>query len=335
MTDLRPFIERVKNTLAAHYSQDSGTYDRFLSGRKPSSTEADVYGTADAANLIYTINEQPTDSGSRKLWIDALQSFQDAESGMFHGLHHHELHSTAFAISALELFDAKPKHFLHKLSGLLEQEALYLFMDQLDWIHQPWAESQKGSGIYACMVLSGAASTQWEDSYFSWLQEQADPVTGLWRKGCILNDDLSPKGAPLFHHIAGSFHYLFNLAYRNKSIPYPDRIIDSCLELYRRGEWEHSGRALSFMEVDWVYTISSCMKQTDYRSDEAEALLRKTSEPFVQYAAELGAEAEEPLEDLHSLCGAVSGLAAIQEAMPDLVHTDKPLQLVLNRRPFL
>ncbi|QYR21441.1 hypothetical protein KZ483_27890 [Paenibacillus sp. sptzw28] len=336
MTDIGPFIECVRGTLAAHQSsQSGGVYSRFLHNANKAAEPPDVYGTADAVNILYTLGDLPVDSGEKETLKAALQGFQDPETGMFYGLHHHELHSAAFAISALELLDAKPVYALRKIEAFREKENLIALLDQLDWVNEPWGDSQKGSGIYACMVLSGLVSREWEEWYYDWLWDEADPLTGLWRKGCVPTASSQLKGAPLFHHIAGSFHYLFNLAYRNKPIRYPETILDTCIGLYRDGGWNHSGEALSFMEIDWVYTLSSCMKQTAHRYEEGLEVIRETAAPFIRYISRLGEESAEPFEDLHTLCGAISGLAVIQQTLPELVRTGKPLQLVLDRRPFI
>lgn len=222
----------------------------------------DVYGTADAAIITYTLNEMPTDARGGNEWIAALQQFQEADSGVFAGLGHNEIHSTAFALSALELFDGKPLYPLAKFEKLMDTNEITAFLESLDWRNQPWGESLKGAGIYACMVLSESVPQEWEQVYFDWLHENADPLTGLWRKGCVKHEDGCLAGAPLFHHVAGTFHYLFNLSHRQQPIRYPERIIDTCLELYRNGELDLPIEPLNYFHIDWVYTFRCCMKQT-------------------------------------------------------------------------
>ena len=36
-----------------------------------------------------------------------------------------------------------------------------------------------------------------------WLDKNADSVTGLWKKEAL-------EGAPAFHYLASTFHYVFN-----------------------------------------------------------------------------------------------------------------------------
>ncbi|WP_419871987.1 hypothetical protein [Candidatus Pristimantibacillus sp. PTI5] len=337
MTDLRPFIARVMKTLEAHrFHEESRAYARHLAQLEQGNTNEDVYGTADAAIILYTLSAMPQHPAEEKLWIAALQQHQSENTGVFAGQGHNEIHSTAFALSALELFDGKARFPLVQFKELMDKEQIAPFLESLEWRDQPWGESLKGAGIYACLVLSESVDEAWEREYFDWLLQNADPLTGLWRKGCVKQADGSPVNAPLFHHIAGSFHYLFNLAHRKEQIPYPERVIDTCLELYQSGELELPEEVFSYFHIDWVYTILCCLKQSDsYRSEECKAAVKGTSQRFIEKLAQLGAESDEPFDDLHSLCGAVCSLAAIQQLIPGYIQTAEPLQLVLDRRPFI
>ena len=67
----------------------------------------------------------------------------------------------------------------------LTKENLYDLLDGLNWAEGPWTASHQGAGIYAALVLQGEASLTWQDWYFDWLYENADPDTGLWRKGAV------------------------------------------------------------------------------------------------------------------------------------------------------
>ncbi len=337
MTDLRPFLARVKETLDAHrFDASKRVYARKAAQLEAGCRYDDVYGTADAAIILYTLDELPQQQAERGLWIDALQRHQAADSGVFAGQGHNDIHSTAFALSALELFNVKAQHPLGWLDSFKDEAEMLSLLESLDWQGQPWGESLKGAGLYACMVLSGSVDERWERVYFDWLNRNADSQTGLWRRGCVKNEDGSAAGAPLFHHIAGSFHYLFNLAYRKEPIPYGENMLDTCLELYNSGGLELPDSPFTFVYVDWVYTLLCGMRQHPaYRRAECEAAVKGSTAAFIEALAACGADNELQIDDLHALCGAVCGLAVIQQALPELVQTGKPLQAVLDRRPFL
>jgi hypothetical protein len=44
---------------------------------------------------------------------------------------------------------------------------------------------------------------------------------------------------------------------------------------------------------------------------------------------------DDGLNDLHQLFGAVCAVAELQQALPGLLRTDRPLRLVLDRRPSI
>ncbi|MNC08535.1 hypothetical protein D3C75_561290 [compost metagenome] len=265
MINLEPFLAKVRASLAAHRAAEAGGYRRRLLDPP----WAELYGTSDAAIIQYTIGDLPEKSGERQQMIQVLQSFQDRETGLFTGAGHHPIHATAFAISALELLDAKPQRPLEALKEIRSREGLQQFLDGLDWRREPWRESQKGAGIYAAMVLSGEADEAWEDWYFEWLWQEADPATGLWRKGAVsAAGDAANPGAPLFHHLAGSFHYLFNQNYRKRPLRYPGLLADTCLELYAAGQVPESEEDFSFYELDVLYTTTGIMAQTSHRREE-------------------------------------------------------------------
>jgi hypothetical protein len=332
MVNVNFFIDKVKISLEAHQTVGNGRYRRRLSDPKI----ADLYGTADAAIILYTLGELPTYGKEQQAWVEALQSFQDKTSGLFPGAGHHAIHGTAFAISTLELLDAKPLHPITELHHLKQREELISFMDSLNWQNQPWSESQKGAGIYASLVLSDSVNAEWEDWYFNWLWEQADPVTGLWRKGMIVEETTGVRGAPLFHHLAGSFHYLFNLDYRKKTIRYPEKLVDTCLALYEDNQLPFSSENFSFYELDWLYSFLSVMNQTEHRETECKAMVKTISQQFLQFIARMGELPDEEIyEDLHTLCGTVCALAIVQSVLPEEIECDRQLRKVLDRRPFI
>lgn len=118
MTDLRPFIARVMKTLEAHrFHEESRAYARHLAQLEQGNTNEDVYGTADAAIILYTLSAMPQHPAEKKLWIAALQQHQSENTGLFAGQGHNEIHSTAFALSALELFDGKARFPLVQFKG--------------------------------------------------------------------------------------------------------------------------------------------------------------------------------------------------------------------------
>lgn len=333
-------IKNISKTVETHKIA-TGQYARWLwqndeADRKMGLNE---YGCADAANILYSIGEFPSDDEERKAWVDTLQSFQNKETGIFEEPTHHYIHTTAHCIAALELFDKKPKYPLSKLMQYSTKEGLYKLLENLDWNNTPWPQSHQGAGIYAAMVLSDSVDKDWCDAYFEWLWENADPDTGLWRKGAIGNG-----AAELFMHMGSSFHYLFNQEYARRPLRYPKELIDTCIMLYEKNiigcdshyyKADMFGKCIGFLEVDWVYCITRACRQTTHRFEECRNMLKKFATDFIEFLNNIDIETHDGFNDLHMLFGATCALAELQQALPGFIHTTKPLKLVLDRRPFV
>ncbi|AZN41671.1 hypothetical protein [Paenibacillus albus] len=327
MTNINPFIQKVIHSIEAHKADPPGGYRQKLS----SPPAADLYGTADAIILLYTLGQLPTAGCHEyRALVNSLQSFQQSESGLFPGIGHHPVHGTAYALSALELLDSKPLYPLTALHPTKSRTGLEAWMEGLDWAHQPWGESHKGAGIYAAMVLAGEVDNEWEQWYFEWLHQETDPETGFWRKGAIQG------GAPLFHHLASSFHYLFNLSYRKQPMRYPNQWIDTCLTLQAGNQIPLVSGELSFVELDVLYTLLIAAEQTRHRETELRSMIRTICTHLLSNIETLSSGPEDELfEDLHPLCGTVCALALVQSAMPEQITSDRVLLKILDRRPFI
>ena len=79
MYDLRPFIADVKRIVEKHYLGETGKYSRWIIQDDKNSRDlgAIPYGCANAVNILYTINELPTDFEERKKMAKVLQEFQN------------------------------------------------------------------------------------------------------------------------------------------------------------------------------------------------------------------------------------------------------------------
>jgi len=333
--DLRPFVRDVERILERHRLDAPGRYARWtLAGADetgaPRDTGANPYGCADAANLLYTIGRMPRDPAERAAWVATLRGLQDPSTGLFQEPTHHPLHTTAHCLGALELFDAGPAHPLAALAGLRDPGAMEAFLDGLDWRGAPWTEAHRGAGLYAALWLAGETDTAWEDRYFAWLARNADPATGLLRRGCV---DPSPEGGA-FPHLAGSFHYLFNVEHARRAWPHAAALVDLCLAIRACGTFPLA-RLVWFADGDWVWCLSRMARRSGHRVAEAHAALAGFAAEYADFLLGLDPDADEGLDDLHRLFGAVCALAELQQALPGRLRTERPLRLVLDRRPFI
>lgn len=340
MYDIRNLIKEVKKTVDLHSLDKTGAYCRWLWQNKNNTRELGIneYGCADAANILYTIGEFSMNPNERSDWIDTLQKLQNEETGMFtEGTRtHNTIHTTAHCIAAIELFDALPKYPLKGLKTYKDKDNLYELLDNLDWDNKTWSESHKGAGVYASLVLADEVDLEWQNWYFEWFWNEADPETGFWRKGRV--KPLKWKRNPLpsiLPHLAASFHYLFNHEYAKKPLRYPERMIDSCIQIYNEGSWDTLGENISFAEIDWIFCLTRSQRQAGYRYSDCQKALRGFAKKYITYLLSLDYKTHEGFNDLHNLFGVVCALAELQQALPGLIITEKPLKLVLDRRPFI
>ena len=323
-------IEKIYRTVQSHRLEE-GVYCRWLWQDENNSRQLGIneYGCADAANILYTIGRFEGDPEKRALWVKAMQGMQDPKTGMFTEATHHTIHTTAHVTAALELFDALPAHPLTDLLPYLDKDALYEKLESLDWVGEPWSQSHQGAGLFAALTITRSVTAQWQDWYFDWLREKCDPVTGISYAG-------KHGVKPLNHHLNGWFHYLFNHNYAHRAFPNPEKLIDSCLDMYAKNELgETFGKTCNFAEIDWVFALNRAACQTGYRYGESKAALRDFAGKYFEYLDSVDGDRDESFNDLHMLFGAVCCIAELQLALPGEITSTVPLKIVLDRRPFI
>ncbi|NRA39015.1 MAG: hypothetical protein HRU15_12800 [Planctomycetes bacterium] len=333
MYDISNFVDGIEGIIHGLHMDVIGAYPRwkFESVEEERDMGINPYGCADAANTLYTIGRFPQDIEERHSWIHVLQSLQDADSGMFYEATHHEIHTTAHCIAALELFDAKPLYPLTALAAYKNPAGMEKFLDALDWAGNPWGESHRGAGLYAALVLAGEVDQEWQQAYFQWLYNNTDATTGFLRSDCIRE---SLQQNDVFGHLAGTFHYLFNMEYARQPLAFPAAMIDSCLEIYRSKAFP-LGTNIGFAEIDWVFCLTRALRQSGHRHDDVKAALLSLTEDYIPYLLSLDVETHDQLNDLHRLFGMSCCLAELQTALPGVLQTQRPLKNVLDRRPFI
>ena len=345
--DIRPLIAEIEECVRRHELPQRGAYRRWLwpggvwgDGGAPRSLGKNEYGCADAANILYTVGAFPAGEAARRA-ADELRAMQDPETGLFYESSHDPLHTTAHCLGALRLFGARPAYPLRALRRYLGRDELYALLDGLDWRADPWPQSHRGAGVYAALENAGEITGAFSKNYFGWLWENADGVTGFWKKGVADGAPCDPRRtvdgrASLYTVMAAGFHYLFNLEYAGVPLRYPDRAVDTCLRLAtENGLPETFGRRCGFLEVDWLYCLNRAGRQTDYRRAEREALTERFAAVYCENLLRLDHETDESFNDLHMLFGACCALAELRNALPGALITERPLRLVLDERPFV
>ncbi len=333
MNQMNRLVDWMHQQVELRALAEPGAYRRYRAAAEDQ--KPNPYGTADALNLLYTLNRGPLPEQLRQGFIRVLQAMQDPASGLFHEPTHHDFHCTAHCVAALEILDARPLHPLAAMQPLLATGALEKFLDSLDWLSNPWDASHQGAGLYAALILTGQCDRHWQDRYFAWLWENADPRSGLWRKGCVPPEAPAkhdPRG--IFPSLAGTFHYLFNLQYARRPLHYPRQLVETCLRIWQDREFDLP-HAAGFADIDFVYCLNRASRQCGQYGAKVKITLRQYALALLEKLQGIEARTDGPADCLHSLLGVACALAELQAALPGELVTDRPLRLVLDRRPFI
>lgn len=330
MHDLRGFIDEIRRIVDRHSLGKTGEYSRWITQDAKGSRDLGCtpYGSANAANILYTIGQLPDTFAEKEAFAKVLQSFQDPDTGLFTNPGNFETHTTAFVAGALYLLGAKPLCRAEGFRKYESKEALFRLLDEIDWAKEPWLGSHIGAGIYASMLLTDTAGDEWEDLYFQWLADNADPETGLWRKGAL-------EGAPRFHYLAATFHYVFNHEHARRALPYSKALLDTCIAAYRNGDCIDFTKEFGWPDIDFAYLLARVQRRAGARYEEVQQILKEIADGLIAQLLKLDPETDERLNDLNTLFAVVCALAVLQEALPGYIRTSKPLKLVLDVRPFL
>lgn len=330
MYDLRPFIVAVEQIVETHNLGRTGEYSRWITQDAKGSRDLGCtpYGSANAANILYTIGRLPDSFAEKEAFAKVLQGFQNPETGLFENPGNYATHTTAFVSGALYLLGAKPLYKAEAFRVYKSKDALFRLLDEIDWAKDPWLGSHIGAGIYASMVLTGTGDDQWEDAYFDWLSANADHETGLWKKGAL-------TGAPKFHYLAATFHYVFNHEYARRAFPYPRALLDTCIAAYHNGDCIDFSKDLGWPDIDLAYLLARVQRRAGTRYEETQQILHEIADGLISQLLRMDPATDEKLNDLNTLFAIVCALAVLQDALPGYIRTSRPLKLVLDVRPFL
>lgn len=255
--------QRITDFLAHHQTEPAtrltGAFSLF-----PGHSEWDLYGAIDAVYVLYTIGQLTavTDQESRQQWSARILACQD-ETGWFTRRNlrgHSKEHATAYAIGALSLLSQnadeayvsqiRPIQALHPLltdahyfqRWIRHLQFRYTPQDVLHknvgW-HHIWRGSHIGGGVAATIAMTRHLLPQWWpgqvdvdhwfNQYFNWLDQHANPQTGLWQRA-FWNVFYR---RPTLIDMGGAVHFLWVYGARQRPFPYPEPLLAATLGLQR------------------------------------------------------------------------------------------------------
>ena len=95
------------------------------------------------------------------------------------------------------------------------------------------------------------------------------------------------------------------------------------------------GQRIGFAETDWFYCMNRSLRQCNHRFEESRRAVEKLGRELADFVLALDPAKDDRLNDLHLLFGNLCAFAELQQALPGLVVTERPLKLVLDLRPFI
>jgi len=326
--DGREFVEWIATEYepSVHIGTGAGHYTR-----QPGEPSIDLYGVADMACVLFTIGELRPNDEQREEWAAAFRALQGPD-GLFveQVPTHHPLHSTAFTMAAMELLGLRPIPPPTFATEWSEPSAVGPALDRLDWRSAVYSGSHEGAAMGAIATLQPTIGTAaWFDAYFTSLDARLDPTTGM--------HGVDKPAAGDTDQIGGSFHYAFLYDWHHRLMAHPEARIDAILGLQRDdGVWADDNPL--WLTLDAVYLLARAVERSGHRRPDVEAAVRRAVLAVEERAVQpsrrdaafgwyLGA---------HSLTAAVSILAEGQRFLgQQAICTDRPLRLVLDRRPFI
>ena len=284
----------------------------------------DLYGSCDVVYLLWTIGElEPrTTAAGRAEWAGLIQSFQDPSTGWFdrgNETPHFKEHATAYATGALALLGARPRYpfrWAEKITASRKSTERWLGGI---WWDVVWVGSHQGGGVAAALAMSDSAPEEWFDWYFDWLDHEVNPVTGLWQRAFYNRVITRPNK----NDLGGAAHFWWIYEYRHRPLPFPERVIDTCLKLQlESGLWDRKPRKGDFpycINLDAINGLAASSRQLrsagqGYRTPDILAALEKYLRRTNQVLTSPGALAR-LYTNSHDLPGALIGVAEADQFM--------------------
>lgn len=336
--DVRPFEAWIVDEYLPSLSvgPEPGAY-----ARRPGETEIALYGVADVACILYSLDRLDPSPGEAERWLELLSGFQDPVSGFFvdRSASLSTAHNTGFAIGAMnllrpELRDGElPRAPLRFAQQVREPADAERFAASLDWRNDCYEAGENLIGHASSFFnVAGAMPRDW----FAWLVEfvegtKLDEANGMVGVG-------KPPGGDT-DQIGGTLHFDFFWAALGRQLPFAGARTAALLGLQLPGGlWDPDNPW--WLSFDAVYMFRRTLP--DLPDDQAasvraavaraaSALTARSCDPDLRKS-----DFVDPWIGAHMVTGAVSFFAYAQQLLgTSRVITDRPLRSVLDRRPYI
>jgi hypothetical protein len=241
-----------------------------------------LFGTAFATYIAVMLNKDDQLPGRQHI-AETLLTLRNPKTGLFTDpdiqpedfikpSHHSEtyvsLQTTTFCYASLIALGAEVDCRVPWLEPLLQEGRVSAWLGELDWSN-PWLVSNLDMFIGIFLLNWQKFSPEDQrinaaiNEYFSWHDQNQNSTTGFW------GDQNN-----LFDAMAGGYHIFIHYDYSNREIKYPEKIIDSTLQLVcRDGLFVYGGGGGSCEDMDAIDILVRCSLCTDYRAEELRQVL--------------------------------------------------------------
>lgn len=264
---------QVQDVLAAY--RENGEYvSREADGQVRSSARH----RNDAIELAAGFDTSP-DGLDVVTTLAALQAIQDPVTGLFPDPHRPvatgqavrddglALYNVLSVGYAVEVLGGKP---LHKVEAVeLGAGDLCDWLESLTWRDRAWGAGAAVDAIGTALYFNARYfdTSRARETLFGWLAMKQDRATGLW--GATTADEGLLQPVNGFYRLTRGTYAQFGLP-----VPNAERAVDSVLLNYRN-YGGFSGRTYTACNLlDTIHPLLLCLRQTDYRRPEAEAIAR-------------------------------------------------------------
>ncbi|MBC8095801.1 MAG: hypothetical protein H7Y43_08310 [Akkermansiaceae bacterium] len=324
--DLREFVNWIQNEFepSVRLPGGAGQY-----ARTPADKTTELYGVSDMACILYSIGALHPNEQERSEWAAAFQTFQNPETGWLieKSRTHDPLHNTAFALAAMELLNLTPKLPIKMGPEFADIRA---YLNALNWRTGVYSNSHKGAGVGSIYALVPSLGTpKWFAEYFATCDRLFDPRNGMMGQ--------EKPAAGDSDQIGGTFHYAFLYQHFNRHMPFPERRIDSVIGLQQSdGYWLPTNKL--WLTLDAIYLMTRTLRYCPHRFEDVRSAVRRTLNTMMGevFSPEGRKKTFTGRLAVHSLTAAISTVAEAQLFLGvNEVITERPLRLILDRRPFI
>lgn len=260
-----------------------------------------IDATSLAADLIYML-DIPIFEAERNLFAEFFNSHQETNTGFYHEPFIHELNNLSIdrvvemsgtylsfqVCGALEAINRLPIYPFRFYEFTIRKGAISKYIeDKFPWNHSPWGAGGWIDSIATMLRMNikmGYKEYQLPlDEMIEWLQKNQNPKTGLWG-----NLD-SPK--VLTGLVNGGYHILRGTLFQmNMNIPYPERIIDACINVYKENDYFKPGHGEGCHELDLFDLMLQASKYSQaYKKEEISRICEERFSEILSFQNKDGA----------------------------------------------